>query len=391
MRSKVIEFESSQGTRRAVLDRPGAVEPTASVLMVHCLEEEPAARFSAGLVEAGYAVIRIDAGAVPDSDPGLAPADVTAAYHAAAAVRVPPPALLVGHSVGGTAALLAAEKLSTLQAVAVLAPMTGPGALERLRTGDEGQGTAAGPAAGRWVRVQSAMLESAAGVGMADALEWLGTPLLVLYHPDSADADGTDVERIHETTRHVVSTVTVPGGGHRLQGEGDAGWIAGLVAQWAGRWTGVGPAPARAVGPVEAWTGADYRTEIVAAGQRMMADEPLNLDGHGAGPAPYEWLAAGLAACTGITLRMYAERKGLDLEGVGITVGYHRHEVPGQKDAVLCFRREIRIEGGIDAKTRARMVEIAKRCPVHKTLTKGAEIETHGREPEEGGGRSGDA
>ncbi len=385
MRSKEIVFESSQGPRRAVLDRPGAVEAAASVLMVHCLEEDAAARFAAGLVEVGYAVVRFDAGSIPDRDPGLAVADVTAAYHAAAAARVPPPGLLVGHSVGGTAALLAAEQLPAVQAVAALAPMTGPAALARLQAGDEGGGTASGPAGGRWVRVQSSLLEAASGGGMVDAVEWLGAPLLVLYHPDSADADGTDVERIQEATRHVISTVTIPGGGHRLEGEGDAEWVAALVGQWARRWIGGRPAAAESVGPVEAWTGADYRTEIVAAGRRMMADEPLDAAGHGAGPAPYEWLAAGLAACTGITLRMYAERKGLELEGIGVTVTHSRREEAGGEGSTLCFRRDIAVEGEIDDKTRARMVEIAKRCPVHRTLTRGAEIETHGREPLDGG------
>lgn len=125
-------------------------------------------------------------------------------------------------------------------------------------------------------------------------------------------------------------------------------------------------------------------TEIVAGGHRIVADEPVSLGGSEQGPNPYDLLVSALGACTAMTLRMYAQRKGYPLEGMTVTL---RHSKVHAADCADCetktgkvdfIDRAIRFEGPLDDAQRADLLRIADRCPVHRTLT--SEIKTHTRE-----------
>ncbi len=156
------------------------------------------------------------------------------------------------------------------------------------------------------------------------------------------------------------------------------------------------PAPAGAAAPPDApvvvRTGrGGFRTEIEADGHRMVADEPAALGGTGAGPTPYDYLLAGLGACTGMTLRMYADRKGWPLEEVVVRMRHGRtHEVDCENckspdSRVDRVEREIELAGPLDATQRERLLHIANQCPVHRTLATGFRVETRLAEPAPGG------
>jgi len=111
-----------------------------------------------------------------------------------------------------------------------------------------------------------------------------------------------------------------------------------------------------------------YRQIVSAGSHRLVADEPLALGGDDAGPAPYDFLLAALGACTSITLRMYAERKALPLARISVALS-HERLTAANGEAGERIVRVIALEGALDDAQRARLLEIAKRCPVHRTLS----------------------
>lgn len=117
----------------------------------------------------------------------------------------------------------------------------------------------------------------------------------------------------------------------------------------------------------------DLRVEIATGGATINADEPIEVGGKGTGPSPYHLLAAALATCTTMTLRLYADSKGWPLEHVAVDVAHDKH--PGETPPDV-FARTVSLTGPLDDTQRARLLQIAERCPVHRTLTTGARIET---------------
>jgi putative redox protein len=202
---------------------------------------------------------------------------------------------------------------------------------------------------------------------------------------------------IFKAARHPKSFVSLDDADHLLSRPGDARYVADVLAGWAGRYVDVGaPAateqdlrpPAQtadfADATVSAAIGASgYRTALRARGLDLVADEPASVGGTETGPTPYDFLGMALGACTAMTLRMYADRKGLPLERVHVTVSHDRVHASDCKSCETTsgsldrLSRTITLTGTLDAATRARMVEIADRCPVHRTLHSEIVVETH--------------
>jgi putative redox protein len=177
---------------------------------------------------------------------------------------------------------------------------------------------------------------------------------------------------------HPKSFISLDGADHLLLRIDDASYAADVIAAWASRYMSAGRLPLRSANQpgvvVVEETGAnDFQVEISAGAAHFLADEPVEVGGGGSGPTPYDLLAAGLGACTAMTLRMYARAKGLPLERVGVTVG-HGREAGGQPPDL--FSRSVRLTGDLSEAQRTRLMEIADRCPVHRTLEGGARIAT---------------
>jgi putative redox protein len=120
-----------------------------------------------------------------------------------------------------------------------------------------------------------------------------------------------------------------------------------------------------------------YQVEVRAAATRFFADEPVEVGGLGSGPGPYDLLGSALGACTAMTLRLYADRKGWPLKHVAVRVVHRR----GALEAKDRFAREIVVEGDLTPEQRRRLLEIANRCPVHLTLERGSDVVTVLAEP----------
>jgi putative redox protein len=386
----------------ARLDRP--VGPVRAVaLFAHCFtcgkDIAAARRIATRLTAEGFAVLRFDVTGLGHSGGEFGnttfssnAADISAAAQAMAA-RDLAPTLLIGHSLGGAAVLAAAADVPSARAVAVIGAPFDPGhvthnfegALEAIAA----DGSAEVTLGGRLLRIGKGFVEDVSAARLAPAIAGLGRALLVLHAPRDTVVGIDNATRIFTAAKHPKSFVTLDTADHLVSDPADADYVAGVIAAWAARYLDLAPlvppegAPEGVVRVTEA--GPDGFLQDIAAGprHRMRADEPASVGGTDLGPTPYGLLAAGLGACTAMTLRMYARRKGMKLARVSVDVTHakaHAEDARAEGGRIDVFRRAVRIEGDLSAEDRTRLMEIADRCPVHRTLEAGARIETVGAE-----------
>jgi uncharacterized OsmC-like protein len=205
----------------------------------------------------------------------------------------------------------------------------------------------------------------------------LDRALLVLHAPQDRIVEIGNATSIFQAARHPKSFVSLDSADHLLSREADARYAADVIAAWASRWLAPDEALRHADDDaavvVEDTGEGDFQVDVRAGGARFVADEPVDAGGLGSGPTPYDLLSAGLGACTVMTLRMYARRKGWALDRVRATVGHRRFAGATPPDG---FTRELVVEGDLTDEQRARLLEIADRCPVHRTLEGGARVQT---------------
>ena len=431
MPSTRVEVPGSQGAALAArLDTPEGGAPRAWAVFAHCFtcskDSKAAAYIARALAGAGFGVLRFDFTGLGGSggdfsnthfssnvDDLVAAADWLRANHGA-------PALLLGHSLGGAAVLAAAHRIADARAVATLGAPFDPEHVSR-QFGDARLAIAEGgearvTLAGRPFTIRRAFLEDLASQSQQDRIHALRRPLMVLHSPQDGTVGIDHARRIFEAALHPKSFVALDGADHLLDREDDARFAAQVIAAWAGRYlreaarSGVaepvpatsaalrsassGPAgaswPAEALGPADGWlrveeTGEGAFTVRLDDGRHAwLADEPAEAGGGDRGPNPYELLVAALGACTAMTLRMYARQKGLPLEAVRVAL---RHDKIHAADCADCetregridrIEREIELRGALDAAQRLRLMEIADRCPVHRTLH--GEVDVQSRE-----------
>lgn len=400
--------------------------PRAYALFAHCFtcgkDSLAAARISRALVAHGIAVLRFDftglgasGGEFSNTNFSSNVADlVRAADHLRAGFAAP--ALLVGHSLGGTAVLAAARDIPEAKAVVTIGAPAEPAHVERqfgvaaaaLETRDEVEVELAG----RPFRIQRQFLDDIRESRVDAHVAGLRRALLVMHSPVDAIVGIDSASRIFQQALHPKSFVSLDHADHLLTAPGDAAYAADVLAAWAGRYVGTPetdaagdgtgqPAVAGAAttaphvatdavldtlpqGVVEvAESGEGRFTQRVRSGRhRWIADEPEAVGGDDAGPGPYDLLLAALGACTSMTLRMYAARKQLRLERVQVTL---RHDRIHASDCADCettggrideIRRTLVLEGDLDDAQRRRLLEIADMCPVHRTLTGEIKIRT---------------
>ncbi|ADZ71328.1 bifunctional alpha/beta hydrolase/OsmC family protein [Polymorphum gilvum] len=400
-----IEFEGSKGARLAArLDLPaGAVR--AYALFAHCFtcsKDLAAARHIAGaLTRDGFAVLRFDFTGLGASGGDFASTDFSSNLEdlkrAADHLRrhFAAPALLVGHSLGGTAALAVAGDLPEVRAVATIgAPADAAhvlksfhGSLDEIHASGEARVTLAG----RAFTIRKDFVDDLDRHRLDGRIRQLRRPLLVLHAPLDEVVGIDNATEIFIAARHPKSFVSLDKSDHLLSDEADAAYAARVIAAWASRYVGAGPKAAERAGEgsVEvAETGyGTFQVAVRAGPHRLLADEPEGVGGLGSGPSPYDYLAGALGACTVMTLRLYADRKGLPVERISTRVTHAKvhaedcldcsAQARGKGGRIDRFERTIAIEGEIDPDTRARMLEIADKCPVHRTLEAGAAVVTH--------------
>lgn len=401
-RSAKVTFTGAGGEALAArLDLPPG-RPRAYALFAHCFtcnkDVFAAARIAGGLAERGFAVLRFDFTGLGASEGEFAntnfSSNIEDLVRAADFLRerYAAPQLLIGHSLGGAAVLAAAARVPEARAVATIAAPADPAHVAAHFTAARAEIEAAGEAevqlVGRPFRIKKQFLEDIATHRLEAAVGGLRKALMVFHAPRDATVGIDNASRIFLAARHPKSFVSLDDADHLLSRRADAVYVAEVLAAWAGRYLGEAAAEA-AAGQVPAGevvveeTGEGKFTQRIAVGRHILdADEPESAGGLDLGPSPYDFLLAALGACTSMTLRLYAERKGLALERTRVTLSHERIHA---EDCATCetkegkidrIRRTIEMTGALSGDQRRRLLEIADKCPVHRTLHSEIVVET---------------
>jgi uncharacterized OsmC-like protein/pimeloyl-ACP methyl ester carboxylesterase len=392
-----ISFSNREGHKLAgTMELPPGGEWQATALFAHCFtctHNIRAARdITRELASAGFAVLRFDFTGLGESEGEFGDThfasnldDLEDAAHYLAE-HYAPPQLLVGHSLGGTAAVAVAERLVSVRAVATIGSPATPAHvlkqfgddLERIET----EGRAEVMLAGRSFSIRRDFIEDARRHDLAERLRGLRRALLVMHSPADAIVPINQAEQLFGPALHPKSFVSLGDADHLLSRAEDSRYAGTMIASWASRFLEID-----SVAPTEGVTTSGMTAEgflcAVQAGQhRFIADEPQKNGGKDLGPDPYQLLAAALGSCTVMTLNLYARHKRLALERVSCTVDHQRThaedcaECDASERRIDRFTRTIRLEGELRDEQRQRLLEIAERCPVHRTLEGEIEIKT---------------
>ena len=387
MPSKPIRFPAPQGHELAARLELPAAEPRAYALFAHCFtcskDSKAAAYISQALAARGIAVLRFDFTGLGMSGGDFAESNFSSNVgDLLAAARYlreqhQAPQLLVGHSLGGAAVLAAAHNIAEARAVATIGTPYEPKHIEHLLRDGKDQILAAGEAkvdiGGRPFTIRKQFLEDLEQHDPAKTIGSLKKALLILHSPRDRIVDINNAANIFMAAKHPKSFVSLDDADHLLSRAEDAAYAAEVLAAWASRYLEKGMERVPGVRVMEAGSGK-FAQDILAGRHRLRADEPESFGGMDSGPAPYDLLAAALGACTAMTIRLYAEHKNLPLERVTVDLAHDKvHAI----DCAECETREGRIdriervitlEGDLDPGQRAKLLEIANKCPVHRTL-----------------------
>ncbi len=403
MPSNKLTFENRHGDKIvARLDLPANCEPVAYALFAHCFtcskDLKAAHNISHALTREGIAVLRFDFTGLGESDGDFADtnfsSNVADLVDAAAYLEEThgAPQILVGHSLGGAAVLMAAHSLPSVKAVATIGAPAEPEhvvkLLESSRAEIEAEGEADVTLGGRTFKVKKQFLDDLDETHLREVIRTLRRPLLIFHSPVDNVVGVDNARKIFSAARHPKSYVSLDSADHLLTKEADSRYVGQVVSAWAQKYLETKAEPSWyddvRDNRVAVRTETGLRTEMLANGFSLVADEPLKVGGTNTGPTPYDYLASALGACTAMTLRMYADRKGWPLQAVTVKVRHQKvHAEDSQADTgagkpqkLDRFERVIAVEGDLDEKQQARLLEIANRCPVHRTLEADVHIES---------------
>ena len=399
MRTQKLTFNNQRGLALAArLDSPLIGEPLAYALFAHCFtcskNFKAVTQISRALTQAGIAVLRFDFTGLGESEGDfsatafssnvedlLSAAEFLAQHYQA-------PKILIGHSLGGTAILRAASRIESALAVATIASPYAPQHVLHLlgeqREQIERLGKAEVNLAGRPFTIKKEFIDDLTHHDLHDDLRHLRKALLVFHSPVDNTVSIDNAQEIFIAAKHPKSFISLDRADHLLSREEDSLYVGTVIAAWARKYLDLAPAhPQVESTTVITRTGKEgFLTEIHAAGHSLIGDEPIAIGGGNLGPSPYDYLCAALGSCTGMTLRLYADRKAWPLDSVEVRLEHKKiHAVDcsdcetknGQIDVIT---RSIQLTGPLDHTQKQKLLEIADKCPVHRSLHSEVKIRT---------------
>ncbi len=404
MRSEKVEFTNSNGYKlSAKLELPADQHPHSFALFAHVFtgnKNLTATRhISRALTLDGIGVLRFDFTGLGESEGDFADTNFTSNVEDLMAAaqyledNYEAPKIMIGHSLGGAAAIFAASRLESIQAIATIGTPSEPEHVSHLLEDSleaiEEKGVAKVSVGGRMFTIKKQFLDDIRSKNMFKLLKELRKPILILHSPQDTVVEIKNAAQIYHASYHPKSFVTLDGADHMLSNKIDAAYAGSLIASWVMRYLDL---PKKEVLKTERQVVAKlgeigFTTEIMAGNHGLLADESEEVKGDDFGPSPYQLLSSALGACTAMTLQMYARRKKWDLKEVKVHLDHGKRYVD---DCMACeekemkidhFDRIIELEGNLTDEQKSRLMEIADRCPVHRTLEKEIRIQTVLKEP----------
>ena len=405
MSRRRVEFSNGQGhTLVGALELPDSGQPRAYALFAHCFtcgkDVVAATRIARALADQGIAVLRFDFTGLGSSEGDFANTTFSsnvADLEAAAkflAEHYRAPRLLVGHSLGGAAVLAAARRLDVVEAVVTIAAPATPQHVRHLFADQScdirERGRAQVDIGGRPFELGAELLEDLEQWPVDKTVGDLHKPLLIFHSPLDKTVSVDEAAKIYRAARHPKSFISLDDADHLLSRQEDADYVALTLAAWASRYLQLPALRAQSRDRPEVKADEVLVTEqdarflrgLYTADHQWQADEPKDKGGTNQGPTPYDLLLLSLGACTSMTLRMYANHKQLNIDTLEVRLRHQRVHAEDCRDCesregmVDVLERDIHIEGELSQDQRRRLLEIADKCPVHKTLTGKLQIRT---------------
>lgn len=391
MRTQKQTFTNSEGQQlSARLDLPADQHPFTYAIFAHCFtcnKNLTAVRnISRALTQNGIGVLRFDFTGLGQSEGEFENTNFASNVEdlvAAAdfmAKEFGKVELLVGHSLGGTAVLLANSKIKSVKAVVTIGSPSEPAHVQHLLASKkeeiEEKGVAEVNIGGRPFTIKKQFLEDIQNRNFEEVIHKLEAALLILHSPQDLTVTIDNAAKIYKAARHPKSFVSLDGADHLMSDKEDSFYAGEVIACWVKRYvTRPKENPLKTKKQAVVRTGnVGFVTEVVTGNHRFIADEPIQVGGNDFGPTPYDLLVSALGTCTSMTLQMYARRKKWDLQEVTVHLRHQKvhakdlEHIDDSKGKIDYIERCIEMEGDLDEDQKRRLLEIADRCPVHRTL-----------------------
>ncbi|NKI32715.1 bifunctional alpha/beta hydrolase/OsmC family protein [Croceivirga thetidis] len=394
MNTEKVAFQNSEGQQLVGrLELPVDRHPHNFVLFAHCFtctKNLSAVRnISKTLTSNGFGVLRFDFTGLGESEGDFADTNFSGNVQdlVAAAMYLKEthesPTLLVGHSLGGAAVIFAATEIESVKAVATVGAPSNPVHVKHLLKSGIDEINKTGKAvvnlSGRDFTIKKQFLDDLQQKSLPETVKALRKPLLLLHSPQDDTVGIKNAEEIYIAAHHPKSFVSLDGADHLLFNKKDSIYVGEVVSGWAKRYLDILDRVVedlKTKSQVAASLSSEdvFTTQMKVGSHYLLADEPTSYGGNDFGPSPYEFVSAGLSACTAMTIQMYAKRKGWDVQNVEVHTSYDkRHAIDCEEcerdtAKIDTFDREIRLTGELDEKQKTRILQIADKCPVHKTL-----------------------
>ncbi len=405
MITKRITFNGSAGNElSAKLDLP-VTAPKAYAIFAHCFtcskDINATTRIAKELAGQSIAVLRFDFSGLGASEGEFAATNFSSNIEDLLAAadylrkNYSAPQIIIGHSLGGAAAISAAAKIPEAKAVVTIgAPADVSHVIDNF--GDklaqiQFEGEAEVNLAGRNFSIRKQFLDDLKKTSVKERAKNLKKALLILHSPVDTTVGIENAQEIFIAARHPKSFVSLDKADHLLSKREDASFAATMIAAWSSRYIigeEIAEDETRSTGVSVVETGKGKFHNIAHAGSHaIVADEPKSIGGLDEGPTPYDFLSIALGACTNMTMRMYADFKKIEVGKISVQVD---HKKIHAKDCMDCseekrqgggkidvFERIINVEGLNDPDLQKKLLTIADKCPVHRTLEHSAKVETH--------------
>ncbi len=399
MNYKKIKFKNSEGLELSgYLELPLNRHPHSYVLFAHCFTCNKnffaVKNIARALSAKGYGVLRFDFSGLGESDGEFANTTFSGNVEDLLAAadflkqEYKAPEMLIGHSLGGAAVIFAAEKLPSVKSVVTIGAPSSPVHVKNLLNSSleeiEEKGVAQVNVGGRNFTIKKKFLEDINTHDLTSFARDLKKAFLIMHSPQDSVVEISNAEALYKSVKHPKSFVSLDGADHLLTNNEDSEYAGSVIASWASRYLEIPEEKELETShQVVANLGEEgFTTQMRAGKHYFTADEPKSFGGEDFGPSPYELLSAGLAACTSMTIQMYARRKKWPLLNVETHVD---HQKSHAEDCENCerntakidiFEREIVLEGNLDEQQQQKLLEIADKCPVHRTLSNKVKITT---------------